>query len=64
VLKLLGVSFTRAPILIHFDPNKPIKIKINISKFAIAGILSQSINKQLTNNPPVYRKLKNDNSKN
>jgi hypothetical protein len=37
--KLLSVFFTRAPILIHFNPSRPIKIKIDISKFAIAGIL-------------------------
>jgi hypothetical protein len=38
--KLLKAFFTRAPILIHFDPNKSIKIEINISEFAITGILS------------------------
>jgi hypothetical protein len=38
--KLLRAFFIRAPILIHFDPSKPIKIKINTSEFAITGILS------------------------
>jgi hypothetical protein len=37
--KLLKISFTRAPILIHFNPSRPIKIETNTSKFAIAGIL-------------------------
>jgi hypothetical protein len=39
VFKLLKAFFTRALILIHFDPNRPIKIEINISEFAIIGIL-------------------------
>jgi len=38
-VKLLKVFFIRALILIHFDPNKPIKIEIDILKFTIAGIL-------------------------
>jgi hypothetical protein len=37
--KLLKIFFTRAPILIHFNPNKSIRIKFNISEFAIAEIL-------------------------
>jgi hypothetical protein len=37
--KLLKIFFTRASILIHFDPSRPIKIKINILKFAMTGIL-------------------------
>jgi hypothetical protein len=37
--KLLKVFFIRALILIYFNPNKSIKIKINILKFAITGIL-------------------------
>jgi hypothetical protein len=37
--KLLKIFFTRAPILIHFNPNRPIKIEINISKFVITEIL-------------------------
>jgi hypothetical protein len=39
--KLLKASFTRAPILIHFNSNKSIKIEINISEFAIIEILLQ-----------------------
>jgi hypothetical protein len=39
VFKLLRVFFIRASILIHFDPNKPIRIETDISKFVIAGIL-------------------------
>jgi hypothetical protein len=62
--KLLKIFFIRAPILIHFNPNKSIKIETNTSKFAITGILSQPINKQSTSNPSIYRKLKNDNFKN
>jgi hypothetical protein len=37
--KLLKASFTRAPILIHFNPSRPIRIEIDISEFAIIGIL-------------------------
>jgi hypothetical protein len=62
--KLLKAFFIRASILIYFNPNKPIKIEIDISEFAIARILSQSINKQSMNNVPVYKKLKSDDPKN
>jgi hypothetical protein len=37
--KLLKIFFTRAPILIHFNSNRPIRIEINISEFAITEIL-------------------------
>jgi hypothetical protein len=37
--KLLKIFFTRALILIYFNPNKPIKIEIDISEFAIIEIL-------------------------
>jgi hypothetical protein len=37
--KLLKIFFIRAPILIHFNPSRSIKIEINISEFAITGIL-------------------------
>jgi hypothetical protein len=37
--KLLKIFFTRASILIYFNSNRPIKIKTDISKFAITGIL-------------------------
>jgi hypothetical protein len=40
--ELLRVFFIRAPILIHFKPDRPIRIEINILNFAIAGVLSQS----------------------
>jgi hypothetical protein len=40
--KLLKIFFTRVLILIHFNPNRPIRIEINILNFAIAGVLSQS----------------------
>jgi hypothetical protein len=39
--KLLKPFFTRAPMLIHFNPNRPIKIETDILEFAITGILSQ-----------------------
>jgi hypothetical protein len=38
--ELLKAFFIRAPILIHFKPDKSIRIKINISDFVIAEILS------------------------
>jgi hypothetical protein len=37
--ELLKVFFIRALILIYFNPNKSIKIEINILRFAITGIL-------------------------
>jgi hypothetical protein len=49
--ELLKISFIRAPILIHFKPDRQIKIKINISDFAIIGILSQSEDGQIISSP-------------
>jgi hypothetical protein len=40
--ELLIIFFIRAPILIHFKPDKLIRIEMNISIFAIIEILSQS----------------------
>jgi hypothetical protein len=37
--KLLKVFFIRALILIHFNSNRPIKIEIDILRFAIVEIL-------------------------
>jgi hypothetical protein len=37
--ELLRASFIRAPMLIHFNPNKSIRIETDISEFAITGIL-------------------------
>jgi hypothetical protein len=37
--KLLRAFFTRAPILIHFNSSRPIRIETDISEFAIVGIL-------------------------
>jgi hypothetical protein len=34
-------SFTKAPVLAHFDPAKPICLETNASGFAIAGIILQ-----------------------
>ena len=33
--------FTSAPLLIHFDPQKPIKMETDSSNFAVAGVISQ-----------------------
>jgi hypothetical protein len=38
--ELLKIFFTRAFILIHFKPDKQIKVETNISDFAIIEILS------------------------
>jgi hypothetical protein len=43
--EVLRVSFMRAFILIHFKPDKPIRVEINILDFVIAGVLLQSENK-------------------
>ena len=37
----LKLAFTTAPVLRHFDPNKPIRLVTDASGFAIAGILYQ-----------------------
>jgi hypothetical protein len=37
--KLLEVFFIRAPILIHFKLDRPIRVKTDISDFIIAGML-------------------------
>jgi hypothetical protein len=43
--ELLKAFFIRASILIHFKPEKLIRVKTNILDFAIAEILSQSENR-------------------
>ncbi len=40
-LQRLQQAFTEAPVLIHFDPNKPIPVETDSSGFAIAGIILQ-----------------------
>ncbi len=37
----LREAFTRAPVLVHFDPAKPIRLETDASGYAIAGIISQ-----------------------
>ena len=37
----LKTAFLQAPVLIHFDPNNPIVVKMDASDYAIAAILSQ-----------------------
>ena len=34
-------AFTKAPVLAHFDPARPIRLETDASGFAIAGIISQ-----------------------
>ena len=41
VFNHLGLAFTKAPILWHFDPKCHILIETNISGYAIGGMLSQ-----------------------
>ena len=38
--KSLKDAFIKAPVLIHFDPSKKIRVKTDASKFAIAGSIS------------------------
>jgi hypothetical protein len=40
-LQKLKRAYTEAPILQHFDPEKPITLQTDASGFAIAGILNQ-----------------------
>ena len=37
----LKEAFTTAPILVHFDPTKPILIETDASGFALGAVLSQ-----------------------
>jgi hypothetical protein len=37
--ELLKIFFTRALILIHFKPDRPIRVETDISDFIIAGML-------------------------
>src|SRR5436853_4505217 len=43
----LKKRFTSAPILRHFDPQLPCRVKCDASDFAIGAILSQEVNKRL-----------------
>jgi hypothetical protein len=43
--ELLKIFFIRAPILIYFKPDRPIRVETDISDFAIAGVLSQLENR-------------------
>jgi hypothetical protein len=46
--ELLRVFFIRPLMLIHFKPDKSIRIEMNISNFIIIEILSQSEDRQAT----------------
>ncbi|SLM34596.1 Reverse transcriptase domain [Lasallia pustulata] len=39
--KALKEAFTSAPLLQYFDKNKPMRVEIDVSAFAIGGILTQ-----------------------
>jgi hypothetical protein len=39
--RTLRVAFTKAPILVHYDVDAPIKVETDASNFACSGILSQ-----------------------
>jgi hypothetical protein len=43
--ELLKAFFIRAPILIYFKPDKPIRVKTDILNFTITGILLQLENR-------------------
>jgi hypothetical protein len=38
--RTLCVAFTKAPVLVHYDINAPIKVETDASNFACLGILS------------------------
>ena len=40
----LKAAFTKAPLLQHFNPEAPLRLETDASKYAIAGILSQPAN--------------------
>ena len=37
----MKISLTTAPVLVHFDPNKPIMVETDASNYVCSGILSQ-----------------------
>jgi hypothetical protein len=39
--RTLCVAFTKAPVLVHYDVDAPIKVETDASNFACSGILSQ-----------------------
>ena len=39
--QMLKEAFTKTPLLLHFDPQKPIRLETDASAVAIAGILLQ-----------------------
>ena len=48
VFNQLWQTFTKAPILWHFDPECHIRIETNVSGYAIEGVLSQLTSDHLT----------------
>ena len=40
----MKTSLTTAPVLVHFDPNKPIMVETDASNYVCSGILSQQQN--------------------
>jgi hypothetical protein len=51
-------AFTRAPVLAHFDPAKPIHLETDASGFAIAGIISQQQDKVCSGTEGIARGVK------
>jgi hypothetical protein len=41
VFRELREAFTKDPLFRHFDPNQPIRMETDASRFAVAGILTQ-----------------------
>lgn len=41
--KTLQDAFTKAPVLVHFDPTKKSRLETDASGFAIAGVISQQV---------------------
>jgi transposase InsO family protein len=48
--RTLRVAFTKAPVLVHYDVDAPIKVETDASNFACSGILSQ-LQSTSTENP-------------
>jgi hypothetical protein len=47
----LQQAFTTAPVLVHFDPDKPMWLETNLFGFAIAGILPQPVDQAVPKVP-------------
>jgi hypothetical protein len=51
IFRRLQQAFTTTPVLVHFDPDKPIRLETDLSGFAIAGIMFQPVDQNYRKAP-------------